>query len=117
MKYPETAKRLSDALNLKRIKAQELADASGVAKASISQYINGSHCPSTLSAGKMASVLGVDAMWLMGFDVPMIKTIEKDAKKASCLDQELFAAVETLTDADKTHLIEYIKLYKKLRED
>lgn len=117
MKYPETAKRLSDALNLKKLKAQELADASGVAKASISQYINGSHCPSTLSAGKMANVLGVDAMWLMGFDVPMIKLNDGNPKEQSQLDQELLAAVGTLTDADKTHLIEYIKLFKKLKED
>ncbi len=117
MKYPETAKRLSDALNLKKLKAQELADASGVAKASISQYINGSHCPSTLSAGKMASVLGVDAMWLMGFDVPMIKLTDGNPQEQSQLDQELLAAVGTLTDADKTHLIEYIKLFKKIKED
>lgn len=71
MKNQITAKRLSDALNRKNMKAQELADASGVNKASISQYINGTHAPSNISAGKMAEVLEVSPVWLMGFDVPM----------------------------------------------
>lgn len=71
MKHKETAKRLQQALYANNMKAQELSDRSGVAKASISQYINGSHKPSNMSAGKMASILNVDPLWLMGFDVPM----------------------------------------------
>ena len=71
MKYPITAKRLTEAMAQKGIKAQELADRSGVSKSSISQYINGSHSPSNISAGKMAAVLEVNPVWLMGFDVPM----------------------------------------------
>lgn len=69
MKYPETAKRLRDAMTEKGIIAQELADRSGVKKSSISQYINGSHKPSNQSSGAMASVLNVNPLWLMGFDV------------------------------------------------
>lgn len=71
MKYPETAKRLSVALDRIHISQQELSDLSGVSKFSISQYINGSHCPSNISSGKMAKVLKVNPVWLMGFDVPM----------------------------------------------
>lgn len=71
MKHELTAKRLSMALSDSNMIAQELADKSGVGKASISQYINGSHAPSNISSGKMASVLGVNPLWLMGFDVPM----------------------------------------------
>ena len=71
MKYPETARRLRLALDNKGIIPKELADKSKVSKASISQYINGSHAPSNISSGKMAEVLGVSPVWLMGFDVPM----------------------------------------------
>ena len=71
MKHELTAKRLSKALSDSGMVAQELATKSGVSKASISQYVNGSHKPSNISAGKMANVLGVNPMWLMGFDVPM----------------------------------------------
>lgn len=70
MKYEKTSKRLREALGDNNMKPQELADLSGVSKSSISQYVNGSHKPSNLSAGKMASVLGVTPMWLMGFDSP-----------------------------------------------
>ncbi|MFR6462050.1 MAG: helix-turn-helix domain-containing protein [Anaerostipes hadrus] len=42
-----------------------------VSKASISQYLNGSHAPSNISSGKMAKILNVNPVWLMGFDVPM----------------------------------------------
>ena len=71
MKHELTAKRLQIALNNANISAQELSNRSSVAKASISQYVNGSHKPSNISSGKMASVLDVNPLWLMGFDVPM----------------------------------------------
>jgi repressor LexA len=69
MKNELTAKRLSEALSDANMKAQELADKSGVSKSSISQYVNGSHSPSNISSGKMASILGVNPLWLMGFEV------------------------------------------------
>ena len=71
MKHELTAKRLQVALRNADLSAQELSNKSGVAKSSISQYVNGSHKPSNISSGKMAAVLNVNALWLMGFDVPM----------------------------------------------
>ena len=71
MKNPITAKRLAQALSNKNMIPQELSNISGVSKASISQYLNGSHAPSNISSGKMAKYLNVDPLWLMGFDVPM----------------------------------------------
>ncbi len=73
-KSPETARRLAIALSTANIRQQDLADASGVNKASISQYLSGSHAPSNISSGKMAKVLGVSPLWLMGFEVPMKDT-------------------------------------------
>lgn len=78
MKYEITAKRLKQALNNKNMIPQELAERSQVSKASISQYINGSHAPSNISSGKMAPVLDVNPLWLMGFDVPMTPTVPSD---------------------------------------
>jgi len=84
MKYKLTADRLNEALNEKNMTAQELSKKSGVNKASISQYRNGSHKPSNTSAGPMGEVLGVNPLWLMGFDVdkydmanPFAITIDK----------------------------------------
>lgn len=70
MKYPETARRLKETMDECGIISQELADKSGVHKSSISQYLSGSHKPSNISSGKMATVLNVNPVWLMGFDVP-----------------------------------------------
>lgn len=76
MKNELTAKRLQKALSDMNMKPQELADKSGVGKSSISQYVNGTHAPSNLSSGKMAKVLNVNPLWLMGFDVPMENEID-----------------------------------------
>lgn len=69
MKNEITALRLKEALSDLDMKPQELADRSGVSKASISQYLSGSHAPSNISSGKMGKILRVEPMWLMGFDV------------------------------------------------
>ena len=71
MKNEITAKRLRLALDNSGMKSQELAEKAQVSKSSISQYVNGSHAPSNISAGKIGKVLGVDPLWLMGFDVSM----------------------------------------------
>lgn len=65
-----SSRRLSNSLNELGIKPQELADKSGVLKSSISQYLSGRSTPSNINAGKMAKILGVDPLWLMGYDVP-----------------------------------------------
>lgn len=75
LKNEITSKRLRQALSEANMKPQELADRSGVSKASISQYVNGSHAPSNISSAKMGKVLNVDAMWLMGFDVKKRKEL------------------------------------------
>lgn len=79
MKNPITANRLALALSNAGMIPQELSNASGVSKASISQYLNGSHSPSNISSGKMAKILNVNPVWLMGFDVPMNNDSEKIA--------------------------------------
>jgi len=95
MKYKETSKRLKDALDRKGMKAAELSRLSQVNKGSISQYINGSHSPSNTNAVKMAHVLGVNPVWLMGFDVPMI---DETSKKVNELAKSM-NAIEILQDA------------------
>ena len=69
MKHEVTAKRLRKALEENALNRFELADQSGVSRASISQYVNGSNRPSNISAAKMAYVLCVNPLWLMGFEV------------------------------------------------
>ena len=102
MKNELTAKRLRQAISEMNLKPQELADLSGVNKASISQYLNGSHAPSNISSGKMGKILNVDPLWLMGFDVPMRKT--KDESEAN-KDFELLEKFSLLNDNEKEMVI------------
>ena len=81
MKNEITALRLKEALSDLDMKPQELADRSGVSKASISQYLSGSHAPSNISSGKMGKILRVEPMWLMGFDVSKKKEQTPDMAK------------------------------------
>ena len=101
MKYPITAQRLRAALNKKNMRAQELADKTEINKASISQYINGSHAPSNISAGKMAKVLSVSPLWLMGFDVPekeYVGEIERLEKEIYKKNSELIEKIGNETE-------------------
>lgn len=98
MKYEVTAKRLQLALENAGISQQELADRTGVNKASISQYMNGSHSPSNISSGKMGKVLDVEPMWLMGFDVEMRKEQSSGSAKS---DMEFLNKFSLLKERDK----------------
>lgn len=102
MKNIETARRLQDALDRKGLTATELAKKSGVSKASISQYINGSHAPSNISSAKMAEVLGVNALWLMGFELP-----EADYSIYGDHWQVLVEAHNTLNEEGMKRLADY----------
>ena len=70
MKNEETAKRLKFAMAAHKLTAKQLSDKSGVSEPSISQYLHGTFAPKNQTAAKLAKVLHVNPMWLMGFDVP-----------------------------------------------
>ena len=75
MKYPETARRLLEAMADAGLTQQQLSDktlANGrecVSKSSISHYVNGANEPGHKAAYAMGNVLRVNPLWLMGLDV------------------------------------------------
>ena len=70
MKHQLTALRLREAMEDIHITQSELAAKAEVTKGSVSQYCNGIYKPGNIVAGRIADVLGVNPVWLMGFDVP-----------------------------------------------
>ena len=100
MKYKLTANRLKIALSNNNMTSQELSDRSGVSKASISQYINGSHAPSNISSGKMGSVLDVNPLWLMGFDVEMHSELSASFD-LSHIEKEIIKSYRTSDEIDR----------------
>ena len=71
MKNEETSKRLRIAMDKEMITAKQLSEKSGVSEPSISQYLHGTFAPKNITAAKLAKVLDVNPMWIMGFDAPM----------------------------------------------
>lgn len=115
MKHEVTAKRIREALSDAKLKPQELAEKSKVSKSSISQYVNGSHQPSNISSGKMAKVLGVEPMWLMGFDVPKKKVLTPEVAKDDFRFLEKFSLLEE-RDKKIDYGYDRINAFEKNRE-
>lgn len=67
------SKRLIFALENCRMKQSDLSKITGIDKSAISSYISGRYSPKSDRIYLMANALGVDPVWLSGFDVPMKK--------------------------------------------
>lgn len=109
-KYTISAQRINEALIDAGMKAQDLADKTGIAKASISHYVNGYYCPTSSKAKKMADVLGVSPVWLMGFDVP------KYSQKSSVTEDLIKDIAIFLRDGDMPVVIEKNPVREKIDE-
>ena len=65
------AERLQYAANLAGLSQVELCAATGIPKSAMSQYFSGAFKPKQSRTYLLANALGVDAAWLIGYDVPM----------------------------------------------
>ncbi len=112
MKYPETSRRLVEAMNEMNLTAQELADKSGVGKSSISHYVNGTNQPHNLNAGKLATVLNVNPQWLMGYECEKRPDIAYLTEmKTNQMLYELMVVGKQLNDDMLSNLIEVAYMF------
>lgn len=65
------SQRISKALSIRGMKQAELCERANIPKSSLSIYISGAYEPKQDRLYDMAEALGVDPVWLMGYDVPM----------------------------------------------
>ena len=75
--------RLNTAMRIRNIKATELSEKTGIAKSSLSEYINGKYEAKQDGVYLLAKALDVNEAWLMGLDVPMernFNNIQKNNK-------------------------------------
>lgn len=120
MKHEIVALRLKEALERAHITQQELADRAEINKASVSQYMSGTHCPSNVKAAKMAAVLKVSPVWLMGFDVAMIDEPAETKMKsylpeteAGKITLEIENHLENMSTDSLKHLLKYIEFMER----
>ena len=69
--------RLNTAMRIRNIKATELSAKTGIAKSSLSEYINGKYEAKQDGVYLLAKALDVNEAWLMGLDVPMERRKEE----------------------------------------
>ena len=97
----ETARRLLKALSDKDMRPIELSNRTGISKSTISQYLSASFSPRSKNAKKMAEVLDVSPMWLMGFDMVIVED-ENYSKR-----DKLGYYFTLLTKEDQDKLLDY----------
>lgn len=85
--------RLARALAIRGMKQSELCEKTNIPKSAISQYLSGLFEPKQDRLHIIAQALGVDPVWLMGFDVPMEK-----AKESSPTEPELSEGEKALLE-------------------
>lgn len=97
--------RLRDAMDVRKIKAVELCEKTGIPKGAISYYLSGKSKPKADRLHQLAIALDVSEAWLLGYDVPMQRTEEQ--KKNDDLvqviaqlrsDAEFFGLVQQLAE-------------------
>ena len=97
------ATRLRKALSIRNMTQSELCRRTKIATSAMSEYIKGLYDPKQDKIYMMAQELGVDPVWLMGFDVPM----EPDNKKSSPNEEG------SLTEGE----MQVLELFRAIPED
>lgn len=105
MKYPEHARRIKEALSDKGINAADLSRLSKINQSSLSQYINGTNKPNSLRAVTIASILEVNPVWLMGFDVPKYVVDEKSQQDTYYINPETAKVAQAIFDDSDLHAL------------
>lgn len=73
--------RIKIALDMRKMKQTDLVNSTGIGKSSISTYISGEYEPKQKNIYKIAKALDVNEAWLMGYDVPMQRDVDKNKIK------------------------------------
>lgn len=83
--------RLKEAMLRINKKQIDVSRETGIAKGTISNYLHGKYEPKPDAVAKIARVLGVSDMWLMGYDVPMRRKREAShiyEDETGCISEE-----------------------------
>lgn len=85
----------------------EFSRRTGIGKSSISQYVNGTNAPGSITAAKIGEAFHLDPMWVMGFDVEEASFKERQKKRISAYAYSLMSIVNGMNDDGIKRLIQY----------
>lgn len=92
--------RLYEAMQMRDLKASELADLSGVSRPLISIYLQGKYEAKQNALYKLAKALDVSEAWLMGYDAPKERIEQKIETERIPLLGEISCGVPKYADED-----------------
>lgn len=103
------ADKLKEMLNKNELKAADLARATGLSEAAISDYLKGKKEPRGRQSIAIAKALHVslDTLWETGYDANNSNNPKTD--EADFLDAEISKLYSSLTDKNKKYLYGYIQ--------
>lgn len=91
----------------------DFAEEVGLAKQTISAYLNGVRKPKRPTAEVIAAKLDVSPAWLCGFDVPMHSKISQtESAEDEALLKEHLDLAKQLSRDEKIKVLEYMKFIK-----
>lgn len=70
------SEQLRYAMTIRKMTQADIVRATGISKSSISTYLSGAFVPKQNNIYKLAKALNVSEAWLLGYDVPMERTVE-----------------------------------------
>lgn len=130
MKISNFAKRLKEAMDIRKISQTELHEKTGIGKPSINAYLKGEYKAKQDKVDLIAEALNVDPTWLIGYDVPMDRssresfnnsngyytdpeTAELAEKLRTDPDMKiLFSAAKDLTPEEMQQAADYVNYLK-----
>lgn len=102
------AQRLREAMDLAGKKQADLVRETGLDRGSISSYLSGKYEPKQKAIYKLAQALDVSESWLLGFDVPMHRTViqKKNDQLAKLIvrlrtDEDFYKTVSALAELNE----------------
>lgn len=101
------SERLKEIMAIRKCKAIELSNATGISKANISNYLSGRYEPKQKNIYLIAKFFAVNEMWLIGFDCEM----EKYSSNIDQLKREIFDSISEMNEEQLNKTIKFIKEY------
>ena len=75
--------RIKEAMELRNLNQTDIVERTNIKKSALSQYISGKITPRQNAIDQLSKVLNVSEPWLMGYDVPMKRTVLKKETQKS----------------------------------
>lgn len=112
-KVKEFGQRILEALEVRNMKATDLASSTGLSRGAISSYISGRWIAKQNNVYLIAKALNVNEAWLMGFAVPMNR-VDLDISELNNIEVNNTKNNFDMTEKNNQSQSEILDLYSQL---